>query len=193
MRLIAFLVFVAVPLAELALLIKVGEIIGVLPTVLLVIVTAMLGVTLLRIQGLTVLANARASIEAGRAPVDSVVDGVLLLVAGAFLLTPGLITDSLGFLLLIPDLRRSIAHFALTRLIRLETADMRGYPPGSGPAGGPRGPGRQTPRRPGGGPTIEGEYSRVEEEDEKDRAERAEEGAGGEPGRGGGGRSPWRK
>lgn len=193
MRLIVFLIFIAVPLAELALLIKVGEIIGVLPTVALVIFTAVLGVTLLRIQGLTVLANARASLDAGRPPVDSVVDGVLLLVAGAFLLTPGLITDSLGFLLLIPDLRRAIANFALTRLFRLGTVDVRTYPPGSGPAGGAGGQGRQAQRRPGEGPTIEGEYSRVEEENEgEDREERMEESAGSER-RGGSGRSPWRK
>ena len=169
MRFIAFFVFVAVPLAELALLIKVGELIGVLPTVLLVIVTAMLGVTLLRIQGLTVLQNARNSLEAGRAPIDSVIDGVLLLVAGAFLLTPGLLTDTVGFLLLVPQVRRAIGKFTFDKLLRSGSVTIDGFsmrpgtpgpdrPAGDGPAG--------TRPQPPGGPTIEGEFSRVDDEQE---------------------------
>jgi len=162
MRFILFFVFIAVPLTELALLIKLGEIVGVIPTVLIVIATAMIGVTLLRYQGLTVLSNARSAVDAGRVPVDSVVDGVLLLLAGAFLLTPGLLTDSVGFLLLIPKLRRAIAHWAFANLKKMGTFDVFTFPPG-GPGGGPRGRPRPGERA---GPTIEGEFSSVEETDE---------------------------
>ena len=165
MRLIAFLIFIAVPLAELALLIKIGGLIGVLPTVALVIITAVFGVSLLRIQGLTVLQNARASIDAGRPPIDSVVDGVLLLIAGAVLLTPGLITDAIGFLLLIPTIRRSIGEFAFAKLLKEGSINVSGFP-SQGGAGQPGAPGSK-PKQPGGrdaGRTIEGEFSHVDDE-----------------------------
>ncbi len=187
MRFILFFVFVAVPLTELALLIKLGEIVGVIPTVLIVITTAMLGVTLLRLQGLTVLANARAATDAGRVPVDSVVDGVLLLLAGAFLLTPGLLTDSVGFLLLIPNLRRAIAHWAFEKLKHMGTFDVFTFPPG-GPGGGPgRGPQHPGPA----GPTIEGEFSNIEEPDEP--AAKSEKASSAGPSGDGDGKSPWRR
>jgi UPF0716 protein FxsA len=190
MRFILFFIFVAVPLTELALLIKLGEIVGIIPTVLIVITTAMLGVTLLRLQGLTVLANARAATDAGRVPVDSVVDGVLLLLAGAFLLTPGLLTDSVGFLLLIPNLRRAIAHWAFEKLKQMGTFDVFTFPPGGpgGPAGGPRrGPQQPEPT----GPTIEGEFSSIEKPDEpSSKGEKASSaGSSGD----GDGKSPWRR
>ncbi len=152
MRFALFFIFIAVPLFELALLIKIGEIIGVVATVLLVIGTAMAGVSLLRMQGLTVLQNARASLDAGKAPIDSVLDGVLLLIAGAFLLTPGLLTDTVGFVLLVPNLRRAIAHWAFGKLQRMGSIDIDNLRPG---------PGRAAPD---GGPTIDGEYSRIDDE-----------------------------
>ena len=170
MRLMAFLIFIAVPLAELALLIKIGDMIGVLPTVALVIVTAVIGVSLLRIQGLTVLQNARVSIDAGRPPIESVVDGVLLLIAGAVLLTPGLITDAIGFLLLIPAIRRSIGEFAFAKLINVGSINVSGFPPQGDagrhgtPGGNPKQPGRRD-----AGKTIEGEFSHVDDEPAEDK------------------------
>lgn len=155
MRLFFLLLFVAVPLVELAILIKVGEIIGILQTVLLVILTAVIGVTLLKRQGVAALAGARQSLEAGKFPVESVVDGACLLVAGAFLLTPGLLTDSVGFLLLIPPLRRAMAKWVFEKLVASGNVHFKTF--GMGGDGSGQNPNQDgTPPR--GGPTIETEY-----------------------------------
>lgn len=155
MRLFFFLLFIAVPLAELALLIKVGEVIGVGATILLVIATAVIGVALLKRQGLAALDKARSTVEAGDFPVESVVDGVCLLVAGAFLLTPGLITDTAGFLLLVPALRRGLAHWLFGKIIASGDVHVRTFGGGgSGPGPRDRGPEKDGGRR---GPVIEGE------------------------------------
>lgn len=147
---------------ELMLLIKVGEIIGILPTILLVIATAVIGVSLLKRQGLAALTKARTTVEAGEFPVESVVDGACLLVAGAFLLTPGLLTDTAGFLLLVPAFRRSISHWLFSKLSSLANINVTGF--GSAHPGSPHAPpgGRDHhPREPG--PTvIEGEFEDLE-------------------------------
>ena len=155
MRLFFLLLFVAVPLAELALLIKVGEIIGVLPTIALVIATAVIGVSLLKRQGLAALDKARKTLEAGDFPVESVVDGACLLVAGAFLLTPGLLTDTAGFLLLVPAFRHGIAHWLFGKLVSSGNIHVSTHGPGA-PHGGPGNPRETKP-----GPVIEGEYEDV--------------------------------
>ena len=102
------ILFTLVPLIEFFLLIKLGELIGVWATVLLVIGTGALGAYLTRLQGLRVLRQVRAEFQEGRVPTDGLLDGLLIVVAGAVLLTPGLITDALGFFLLIPPGRRLI-------------------------------------------------------------------------------------
>lgn len=151
MKLLILLLFIAVPLAEIALLIKIGEVIGVVPTVGLVVLTAVIGVALLKRQGLAAMAEAQRALDAGELPVDSVIDGVCLLVAGAFLLTPGLITDTAGFLLLVPALRRRLGRWALARLAGSGVVAVH-------VAGGARRPGPHGP-----GPVIEGEFEEVEE------------------------------
>jgi len=127
MRLFFFLLFVAVPLIELMLLIKVGEIIGILPTILLVIATAVIGVSLLKRQGLAALAKAQTSVNAGEFPVESVVDGACLLVAGAFLLTPGLLTDTVGFTLLIPAFRRNMARWIFSKVSSVANINVSAF------------------------------------------------------------------
>ena len=102
------LLFTLVPLLELFLLIKVGELIGVWATVVLVITTGALGAFLTRIEGMRVLGQVRNDLQAGRVPTERLLDGFLILLAGAVLLTPGLITDALGFFLLVPPGRRVI-------------------------------------------------------------------------------------
>ena len=114
--LLILLALIAVPIAELYLLLAVGGQIGALPTIGLVIFTAILGASLLRLQGLATLARAQAALDARRLPAQELIEGLMLLVAGAFLLTPGFITDSIGFLLLIPGLRRLVAGLVLRRL-----------------------------------------------------------------------------
>jgi len=99
---ILFLLFLCIPLIEIYLLIQVGEIIGALPTIFMVVFTAVLGVALLRWQGLVTLTRMQAAMARGELPAVTMIEGVFLLVAGALLLTPGFFTDAIGFALLIP-------------------------------------------------------------------------------------------
>lgn len=108
MPLILLLIIVGVPIVELMLLIEVGGRIGAIYTVGLVIFTAAIGVTLVRLQGYSALARAQASLDENRLPVGEAVDGVFLLMAGGLLLFPGFITDAIGLLLLIPMVRRGL-------------------------------------------------------------------------------------
>ncbi len=101
-----FLLFLLVPLLEIYLLIEVGGVIGALPTVALVVLTAVLGAFLLRLQGFSTMNRMRATMMRGRLPAVEILEGGALLLAGALLLTPGFFTDAIGFLLLIPPLRR---------------------------------------------------------------------------------------
>jgi UPF0716 protein FxsA len=99
------LLFTLVPLVELFLLIKLGQYIGVGATVAIVIGTGVLGAWLTRMQGLRVVRELGQRIESGQMPAGPLIDGLLILVAGAVLLTPGLITDACGFFLLTPRFR----------------------------------------------------------------------------------------
>lgn len=110
-----FLAFLLIPIAEIYVLIQVGSVIGALWTVALIVLTAMLGSVLIRAQGLATLARVRASMERGEVPALELMEGLCLLVAGALLLTPGFVTDSIGFTLLITPLRRSMIVALLQR------------------------------------------------------------------------------
>lgn len=109
------ILFLTVPLIEIYFLIEVGEVIGAWPTVLLVVFTAVLGVWLLRWQGLSTLTRVQTSLEHGELPAQAMLEGMLLLLAGALLLTPGFVTDSFGFLILVPPLRQRMAGWLLQR------------------------------------------------------------------------------
>ncbi|MCB1790474.1 MAG: FxsA family protein [Gammaproteobacteria bacterium] len=107
MPLLIFLtIFVGAPLIELYLLIEVGSVIGALPTIALSLFTAALGGWLVRMQGFAVLFRAQAAMAANEIPAIELVEGALLLLVGLALLLPGFVTDAVGFLLLIPPLRR---------------------------------------------------------------------------------------
>lgn len=112
--LVLFFIFVALPLLELALLLKFGALVGGLPTLLLVMVTGVVGAGLARQQGYDVLARLRREAAAGNVPAGAMVDGALIFVAATLLITPGLITDCVGFALLIP-LARNAMKRALSR------------------------------------------------------------------------------
>ncbi|MEJ6949766.1 FxsA family protein [Natronospora cellulosivora (SeqCode)] len=103
------LLFTMVPLIELALLIKVGEYIGVIPTVFLVAVTGLVGVSLARGQGYLVIKRIKLRLNNGNMPADDLIGGLLILIGGTMLLTPGLITDITGFSLIIPATRKIYA------------------------------------------------------------------------------------
>ena len=104
--LVIFLTLIGVPLIEIAVFIEVGGRIGLWPTLAMIFATAAMGTALLRYQGLSVLADARGSMERGELPVRALLDGVCLVIAGALLLTPGFVTDLAGGLLLITPIRR---------------------------------------------------------------------------------------
>jgi UPF0716 protein FxsA len=108
--------FVVVPLLELALLVWIGERVGILPTVALVVLTGILGAALARWQGVATWGRFRAAVEAGRMPHRELVEGLLVLVAGAVLLTPGLLTDAAGFALLVPAVRGRVGNWIADRL-----------------------------------------------------------------------------
>ncbi|MDX1594594.1 MAG: FxsA family protein [Gammaproteobacteria bacterium] len=112
---ILLLLFLVVPLVEIYLLIQAGGIIGALNTVALVVLTAVAGAWLLRLQGLATLRRVQRSLDQGVLPETELVEGVLLLVAGALLLTPGFVTDLIGFVLLVPATRGALARGILAR------------------------------------------------------------------------------
>lgn len=104
------ILLIAVPVAEIALLIEVGGLVGTWATIGLIIATAVAGTALIRWQGLGVIADIRRGIETESPSLDPVIAGLCLLVAGALLLTPGFLTDGVGFILLVPPARRTIAR-----------------------------------------------------------------------------------
>jgi UPF0716 protein FxsA len=116
LTLVWLLVFFLTPIVEMYLLIEVGGYIGAVPTIGLVMITAVIGVALLRIQGLATLTRGVSRLNRGELPAREMVEGLLLAVAGALLLTPGFITDAVGFVLLAPPSRQLIAQYVLSRV-----------------------------------------------------------------------------
>jgi UPF0716 protein FxsA len=108
--LLLILIFIGVPILEIALFIQAGDIFGLWPTLAAIVATAIIGGALIRKQGLATIDRARRSVDQGQAPVQEVFTGICLLIAGALLMTPGFLTDSAGFLLLIPPFRRVLGQ-----------------------------------------------------------------------------------
>ena len=145
----ALIAFVTVPLVEMIILIEIGSLIGAIPTVGLVILTATIGLWLLRLEGTATLDRVQEKLAQGQLPETDLLEGIMLLIGGALLLTPGFITDGLGFACLLPGLRRPIAR----RIIRqgiLKAANLSGRSFQAGQSS------------PSGGTTIDGEF--VEED-----------------------------
>ncbi|MDW7649874.1 MAG: FxsA family protein [Bacillota bacterium] len=110
------LLFTLGPLVELYLLIELGRRIGPLPTIAIVLTTGFFGVFLSRAQGFLVLRRIAENLRCGEMPADELLNGVMVLIGAAFLLTPGLISDTAGFLLLIPATRQHFKRFLLSKL-----------------------------------------------------------------------------
>ena len=149
-----------IPLADIALLVVVAGSIGWIPTVALVVLTALLGMLFVRAEGRHTLRLIQQSLARGDLPTDQVIDGGLLIAAGAFLLTPGLVTDAVGFLLAFPitrvPIRVVLKRYVITPTIDRQTGGFAtgqvyvgGFPNEGGPGAGPAGPGG--PRSPGPG------------------------------------------
>lgn len=140
------LLFVVVPLVELALLVQMGRWIGLWPTVALVFATGVLGAALARAEGMRTLWSLQQDLGEGRLPGRAILDGAAILVGGALLLTPGLLTDVVGFSLLFPPTRRLLQRWGRRRIERMiERGDVHVFT-SSGPmgrwGGGDRDPGR---------------------------------------------------
>lgn len=121
-----FLLFLLVPILEIYLLITVGSLIGVIPTILLLIGTAVLGTYLLRTQGLATLQKVQTTLEQGQIPTEALLEGGFILFGGALLLTPGFITDMAGLFCLFPPSRRFLANQIIKHL-QLKYSSSSGY------------------------------------------------------------------
>lgn len=126
------LLFLAVPLIEIALFIQVGGLIGLWPTLAIVVLTAVAGTALVRSQGLSELNRLRASFSDLRDPTEPLAHGAMILFAGALLLTPGFFTDALGLALLAPPVRRAVLRYVRAR-INVQTFEYGAAPRDPGP------------------------------------------------------------
>ena len=138
-----FLVLLLIPAIEIGLFIEAGSRIGTLNTILLIITTAVIGLALIRQQGIQTVFRAREKAARGEAPAYEMLEGVFYALAGILLLTPGFFTDTIGFLLLIPFLRRII----ITRISNMTAVSSSFTPPSADNR------------------TIEGEFTRPENDD----------------------------
>ncbi len=111
-----FILFLTVPLLEIALFISIGQAIGLMPTLATVILTAIVGTWLVRSQGLSELGKLRNSLAGSGDPLNSIAHGAMILVAGLLLLTPGFFTDGVGFLLLVPAVRVLVTRAIAIRI-----------------------------------------------------------------------------
>ncbi|MCK4939069.1 MAG: FxsA family protein [Rhodospirillaceae bacterium] len=175
MGFLILLLLIAVPLIEIGLFVEVGGWVGGWSTVGLVILTAVVGLALVRIQGLGVLKKLNSDMQGGTFPVGAAFDGIALFMAGAMLLTPGFMTDTLGFLLLIPPLRAFLgkklqarAHFSGVHASYSSRHHANRHHEGrheghnenqANPSIGPH------PSGPSGGITIEGEFEEIKKDD----------------------------
>lgn len=123
-----FVLFVAVPVIEIGLFIQVGGIIGLWPTLAIVIATAIVGTSMMRAQGAMAMNNLRNSMGQMQDPTEDLAHGAMILFSGALLLTPGFFTDAVGFLLLIPAFRTLTFNF-LRQRINVQSFSMGGQGP----------------------------------------------------------------
>ena len=137
MPLLLVVLFIVVPIAELAVLIQIGQLIGVWWTIALLVADAVLGSLLARSQGRLAWRRFNEALQAGRMPAREVMDGALVLFGGALLLTPGFLSDILGIVLLLPPTRALVRAVLVRRFAGRMVASM----------GAPRAPGRTRPRQ----------------------------------------------
>ena len=178
-----FLLFVIMPIAEIAVLLQVGGAIGGWTTIGIVILTAIIGTAMLRQQGVATLNKAQQRMQQGEMPAQQMLEGLLLLIGGVLLLTPGFITDFFGFLTLVPVSREFLAKKLAARSIGGVNVFVGGSPFGPGananpnqgdasspqngphaqvPLGGQPGPAGPKNRSNNDGDAIEGDYQRLD-------------------------------
>ncbi|TDL89304.1 FxsA family protein [Meridianimarinicoccus aquatilis] len=140
--------FIGIPLIEIGLFIQVGGLLGLWPTLLIVVLTAILGTSMVRTQGLAALANIQTSINRLDNPAEPLAHGAMILVSGVLLLTPGFFTDALGFALLVPGIRVRVFAFLRSR-VNIQHATMNTA-------------GQAAQRNPSGPDVIDGEFREVD-------------------------------
>ena len=118
----ALLLFILMPILEMWLLITIGSYIGALSTILLVMLTALIGIGLLREQGVSTLWRGREKLQQGKIPAQEMMEGIVLAVSGALLLTPGFVTDTIGFLGLLPFSRIYLVKIILQKVTFLNAS-----------------------------------------------------------------------
>jgi len=155
MAFILLLAFILVPIVEIAVFIEVGGRIGMWSTIGIVILTAVIGTALLRQQGLSVLFRIQENLQANRMPVQELFDGVCLVIAGALLLTPGFVTDAIGFALFVAPFRRWLSGEIGKRVMARAEVHYTHQSYSAGPGN------RSHPN----GPVIDGEFRDVTDED----------------------------
>ncbi|WP_299019631.1 FxsA family protein [uncultured Photobacterium sp.] len=164
--------FIVVPIIEIALFVQLGGFIGLWPTIALVLVTAIVGASLVRSQGIATLMSVQSRLQQGELPAQQIVEGVMLAVAGVLLLTPGFMTDALGMLVLLPAPRAMLAKQLMSRV------KVQGMGGGfSAGFGNSQSYDSQDPfekqndpfsRRPSNGDVFDGEFERKDENKEND-------------------------
>lgn len=146
------ILFILIPIIEIALFIQVGGFLGLWPTLAIVVLTAMIGTSMLRKQGISTMARLQSTMQTGENPVDPMVHGALILVSGVLLLTPGFFTDGVGFALLIPPIRAALIKWGATKVISGGSVHMN---TGAGP---------KTQKDTS---VVDGDFTVVDESDEK--------------------------
>jgi len=150
------ILFILMPIIEIGVLIQVGSSIGLFSTLAIVVLTAVVGTAMLRQQGMKTMINARSRLQSGQMPAIEMLEGVLLLIGGVLLLTPGFVTDAIGFACLLPFTRRWLAQSIISSG-KIQVMGSKG-PVSGGPSTDNSHHPRSSPNR--GANVIEGEYRR---------------------------------
>ncbi|KLV09693.1 FxsA family protein [Photobacterium ganghwense] len=168
---ILLFLFIVVPIIEIALFIQVGGFLGLWPTVGLVLVTAVVGASLVRSQGIATLLSVQNRLQQGELPAQQIVEGVMLAVAGVLLLTPGFMTDAMGMLALLPGPRAMLAKQLMKRVKVHGMAAGSGFSAGFGGSQdfhqGPFSRQDHNPFNSQGGDVFDGEYERKDAKDKR--------------------------
>ena len=162
---IAILVFIVMPIIEIAILLRVGELFGWIPTLLIVITTAVIGTAMLRQQGVATLQSARQRMSSGEMPAQQILEGLVIVIGGVLLLTPGFVTDTFGFLCLIPFTRRWLTTRIAQGALGGFTGGVTVKTGGVGGAGRFQSGGRPNPAQAKNpGEIIDGDFKRVDDD-----------------------------
>ncbi len=160
---ILLLLFIFVPIIEIGLFIQVGGILGLWPTIALVLITAFVGASLVRSQGLKTLMTLQSRMQQGELPAQQIVEGVMLAVSGILLLTPGFMTDAMGMIILLPKARALLAKYLMSKMVIKTAGNFTHGSFGQGPFG------HDPFQRPGDDSnTFEGEFERKDKDSDND-------------------------